>query len=182
MNTLKVVPVCELHLYRGRTADDVLSEDGALLLPKGSSVPTILTAIPGIQDTLLTWNIESLPLLIDYEISEGEFEAIVRTVEPKTALLDPALAGRAIYQVEEVYQRIAENNPSKDGIETLSREAKNLTAEVLRSPQILLCLGKVRDADEYTYVHSLNVALLSGYLANILYPGNRELAEAMTFG
>ncbi len=182
MDTLKVVPVCELHLYRGRTADDVLSEDGALLLPKGSSVPTILTAIPGIQDTLLSWNIESLPLLINHEISEGEFEAIVRAVEPKTALLDPALAGRAIHQVEEVYQRIAENNPSKEGIETLSREAKNLTAEVLRSPQILLCLGKVRDADEYTYVHSLNVALLSGYLANILHPGDRELAEAMTFG
>ena len=182
MNTLKVVPVCELHLYRGRTADDVLSEDGALLLPKGSSVPTILTVIPGIQDTLLTWNIESLPLLIDYQISEGEFEAIVRTVEPKTALLDPALAGRAIHQVEEVYQRIAENNSSREGIETLSREAKKLTAEVLRSPQILLCLGKVRDADEYTYVHSLNVALLSGYLANILHPGDSELVEAMTFG
>ena len=182
MNTLKEVPVCELNLYRGKTADDVLSGDGALLLPKGSSVPTILTAIPGIQDTLLTWKIESLPLLIDYEISEEEFEAVVRTVEPKTALLDPALAGRAIHQVEEVYQRIAENNPSREGIETLSREAKNLTAEVLRTPQILLCLGKVRDADEYTYVHSLNVALLSGYLANILHPGDRELAEAMTFG
>lgn len=182
MNTLKVVPVCELHLYRGRTADDVLSGDGALLLPKGSSVPTILTAIPGIQDILLSWNIESLPLLIDYEVSEREFEAIVRAVEPKTALLDPALAGRAIHQVEEVYQRINENNSSREGIETLSREAKKLTAEVLRSPQILLCLGRVKDADEYTYVHSLNVALLSGYLANILHPGDRDLMEAMTFG
>ena len=182
MNTLKVVPVCELHLYRGRTADDVLSEDGALLLPKGSSVPAILTAIPGIQEVLLSWNIECLPLLIDYQISEGEFEAIVRAVEPKTAPLDRALAGRAIHQVQEVYQRIAENSSSREGIETLSQEAKKLTAEVLRSPQILLCLGKVRDADEYTYIHSLNVALLSGYLANILHPGDRELVEAMTFG
>ena len=151
-------------------------------MPKGSSVPTILTAIPGIQDILLSWNIESLPLLIDYEVSEREFEAIVRAVEPKTALLDPALAGRAIHQVEEVYQRINENNSSREGIETLSREAKKLTAEVLRSPQILLCLGRVKDADEYTYVHSLNVALLSGYLANILHPGDRDLMEAMTFG
>lgn len=53
---------------------------------------------------------------------------------------------------------------------------------MLRSPQILLCLGRVKDADEYTYVHSLNVALLSGYLANILHPGDRDLMEAMTFG
>ena len=182
MYGLRQVPVSDMHLYRGRIADDIVSGDGALLLPKGSSVPSIFTNRPGIQQTLLEWNIERIPLLIDFEISEENFESIVRTVEPKTALLDPALAGGAILQVQEVYRRIAENNPSREGIETLSREAKNLAAEVIRSPQILLCLGKVKDADEYTYIHSLNVALLSGYLANILHPGDRDLVETMTFG
>ncbi len=182
MYRLKQVPVRDIHLYRGRIADDILSGDGVLLLPKGSSFPAILKAMPEIQSILLKWNIDQVPLQIDYEISEGEFEAIVRTVEPKTALLDPTLAGRAISQVQEVYQRIAENNPSREGIDILSRGAKTLAEEVVRSPQILLCLGRVKDADEYTYIHSLNVALLSGYLANILHPGDRELVEIMTFG
>ena len=182
MSGLRHVPVSDMHMYRGRIAHDILSGDGTLLLPKGSSVPAIFTAMPKIQHILLEWEIGTIPLLIDTEITEGEFDAIVRTIEPKTALLDPTLAGRAILQVQEVYQRITENNPSRDGIDTLSREAKNLAAEVLRSPQILLCLGRVRDADEYTYIHSLNVALLSGYLANILHPGDRELVEIMTFG
>jgi HD-GYP domain-containing protein (c-di-GMP phosphodiesterase class II) len=40
----------------------------------------------------------------------------------------------------------------------------------------------VRNWDEYTYVHSLNVALLGGFLASRLFPGQPDIVECMSVG
>ncbi|HRX27014.1 MAG TPA: HD domain-containing protein, partial [Aminivibrio sp.] len=179
---VRYVPLDDLCHYRGRVAEDILSEDGALLLPRGSDIPAILESMPGITKTLRRWNREFIPVQVSSDITEKEFEAVLRAIEPKTRTLDPNLAMRAIHQVEEVYSRISEDGNSREGIETLAREADRLAREVVQTPQILLCLGKVKDSDEYTFIHSLNVALLSGYLASILHPGDEELVKTMTFG
>ncbi len=176
------VPLDDLSHYRGKVAEDIISEDGALLLPRGSDIPLMLRTMPGITKTLRRWNREFIPVQVSSDITEEEFEAVLRAIEPKTRMLDPGLARRAIDQVEEVYSRISENGHSREGMETLEKEADRLARDVMRSPQILLCLGKVKDSDEYTFIHSLNVALLSGYLASILHPGDEELVKTMTFG
>jgi len=163
-------------------AEDIISEDGALLLPRGSDIPAILESMPDITKTLRRWNREFIPVQVSADISEEEYETVLRTVEPKTRMLDPGLAGRAIAQVEYVYGRISEDGNSREGIATLAKEADRLARDVVRSPQILLCLGKVKESDEYTFIHSLNVGLLSGYLASILRPGDEELVKIMTFG
>ncbi len=179
---VRYVPLDELCHYRGRVAEDILSEDGALLLPRGSDIPAILETMPDITKTLRRWNREFIPVQVSTDISEKEFETVLRSVEPKTRMLDAGIARRAIDQVEEVYRRITEDGNSREGMETLAKEADRLVRDVLRSPQILLCLGKVKDSDEYTFVHSLNVALLSGYLAAILQPGDEDLVKVMAFG
>ncbi|MBL3539884.1 HD-GYP domain-containing protein [Aminivibrio sp.] len=176
------VPLDDLARYRGKVAEDIISEEGALLLPRGSDVPVMLKTMPGITKTLRQWNKEFIPVQVSSGITEEEFEATLRAIEPKTRMLDPSLAMRAIDQVEEVYSRISEDGVSREGIETLEKEADRLARDVMLSPQILLCLGKVKDSDEYTFIHSLNVALLSGYLASVIHPGDEELVKTVTFG
>lgn len=179
---VRFVHLDELQYFRGRLAEDVMSDDGAILLPRGSDIAALLKAMPGVIKSLRRWKREYLPIIISPSVSGEEFETILKTIEPKIEMLDPELARRAIDQVDEVYSVISEHGQSKEGIEILSREAGRLAHNVVKSPQILLCLGKVKDSDEYTFVHSLNVALLSGYLASILRPGDEELVRVMTFG
>ncbi len=179
---IKYVHLDELRYFRGRVAEDIMSDEGALLLPRGSDIGAIIKAMPGLTKSLRRWNKEYLPIKISPSVSEEEYENILRTIEPQTRMLDPALARKAIDQVGEVYSVISQHGETREGIEILSREADRLARDIVKSPQILLCLGKVKDSDEYTFTHSLNVALLSGYLASILRPGDNELVEAMTFG
>lgn len=179
---VRYVPLGDLSFYRGKIAEDILSEDGALLLPRGSDIPAILESMPGIIKTLRKWKKEFVPILVSTEISEEEFESVLRAIEPRTQMLDPAIARQTIHQVEDVYRRVTDNRATAEGVEILAKEAEKLAENVGKSPQILLCLGKVKDSDEYTFVHSLNVALLSGYLASLVHPGDGELVRIMAFG
>ena len=182
MRILKDVDVDELHLFRGRVLEDVLSSTGSLLLPKGSEIQVVLESVPGITRTLKRWGIYSVMLDVSFNLSEEDFNKIIENIKPKVRVLEAALAHKTIAQVDEVYRRISENGSLGDGAYLLARQAALLTEEVSRAPQILLCLGRVRDSDEYTFVHSLNVGLLCGYLAGRLKPGDREFAASMTYG
>jgi putative nucleotidyltransferase with HDIG domain len=46
----------------------------------------------------------------------------------------------------------------------------------------MFCLGHVRGSDEYTYVHSLNVALICGFIANKMFPNNEEMVQSLSIG
>ena len=182
MRVLKDIDVDELHLFRGRVVEDVVSSTGSLLLPKGSEIQAVLESVPGITRTLKRWGIYTIMLDVSFNLSEEEFNKIIENIEPKVRVLEAALARKTISQVDEVYRRISENGSLGDGAYILARQAALLTEEVSRAPQILLCLGRVRDSDEYTFVHSLNVGLLCGYLAGRLKPGDREFAASITYG
>ena len=182
MRILKDVDVDELHLFRGRVLEDVVSSTGSLLLPKGSEIQAVLESVPGITRTLKRWGIYSVMLDVSFNLSEEDFNKIIENIKPKVRVLEAALAHKTITQVDEVYRRISENGSLGDGAYILARQAALLTEEVSRAPQILLCLGRVRDSDEYTFVHSLNVGLLCGYLAGRLKPGDREFAASITYG
>lgn len=182
MRVLKDVDVDELHLFRGRVVEDVVSSTGSLLLPKGSEIQAVLESVPGITKTLKRWGVYKVMIDVSFNLSEEDFNKIIENIEPKIRVLEAALAQNTITQVDEVYRRISENGSLGEGAYVLARQAALLTEEVTRAPQILLCLGRVRDSDEYTFVHSLNVGLLCGYLAGRLKPGDREFAASMTYG
>lgn len=182
MRVLKDVDVDELHLFRGRVVEDVVSTTGSLLLPKGSEIQAVLESVPGITKTLKRWGVYKVMIDVSFNLSEEDFNKIIENIEPKIRVLEAALAQNTITQVDEVYRRISENGSLGEGAYVLARQAALLTEEVTRAPQILLCLGRVRDSDEYTFVHSLNVGLLCGYLAGRLKPGDREFAASMTYG
>ncbi len=102
MRVLKEVDVDELHLFRGRVVEDVISSGGSLLLPKGSEIHAVLESVPGITRTLKRWGIYSVVLDVSFNLSEDDFNKIIENIEPKVSVLEAALAHKTITQVEEV--------------------------------------------------------------------------------
>ena len=60
----------------------------------------------------------------------------------------------------------------------LSNMSHTLTDDLLRNPPVTFSLAKVKERDEYTFVHSFNIALLIGHLALRLYPGQKRIPTA----
>ena len=179
---MKNVPVEELYMYRGQVVEDVMSATGTLLLPRGGDLKTLLDSNPSILPSLVQWGIKTVLISIPFDLPEEVFERIVDSIHPRMRALEARIARGAIMQVEKVYRTISDNGSLGDGAYELAKQASLLAEEVAKAPQIVHCLGRVRDIDEYTYVHSLNVGLLSGYLANKLKPGDREFVTTITYG
>jgi HD-GYP domain-containing protein (c-di-GMP phosphodiesterase class II) len=106
----------------------------------------------------------------------------LKVAENNIMTVDPELARQTVAQVENVYDRIADGVCTPEDISNLAQQGRTLAEEVTHAPQVMFCLGKVRSWDEYTYVHSLNVALLGGFLASRLCPDQPELAECLSMG
>jgi putative nucleotidyltransferase with HDIG domain len=81
-----------------------------------------------------------------------------------------------------MFRNIREGDISADITTTASSMSTDLAEDLIRNPQVAFSLGKVQEADEYTFVHSFNVAVLTGYLANRMYPGNREYLQRVILG
>ncbi|MGI6253207.1 MAG: hypothetical protein ACOYJV_07210, partial [Aminivibrio sp.] len=43
--SVKYIRLDELSYFRGRLAEDILSDDGALLLPRGSDIATVMKSM-----------------------------------------------------------------------------------------------------------------------------------------
>ena len=109
-------------------------------------------------------------------------EDMLRAAREKIPSIDTQLAKETVQQVENVYERISEGICGPEDVSNLAKQGRTVAKEIAQAPQLMLCLGKVRNWDEYTYVHSLNVALLSGFLASRLFPDNPKIAEHVTVG
>ncbi|CAM2069475.1 HD-GYP domain-containing protein [Sulfidibacter corallicola] len=55
------------------------------------------------------------------------------------------------------------------------RQVQNLTDQVFRDPHSMLCLSVLRNADTYTYEHSVNVCILALFLGRSLNLSQEEL-------
>ena len=165
-----------------RVSDDVMSAGGVVLLPKGTVLSTLASSLENLDRTLRRWDIFSIPIAIHYHADAQDFEEILRSAQKNLFVVDPELARQTVAQVENVYGRIAEGEVSSGDVAELIGQGAILAQEVSQAPQIMLCLGRVRSWDEYTYTHSLNVALLGGYVASRMFPGKPEIAERLAVG
>ncbi len=172
----------ELPAARGRIAEDVISPEGAVLVPRGSEIVAVLRGAPGLPDQLRRWGIGRINIIRSVDVSFEEFRELLERVEPAIDRLDPDLARHTLCQVQDVYTRIVSGEEQQEAVWGLVREGQTLAREVAKAPQIVLCLGRVRSWDEYTFVHSLNVSLLGAYLASRLAPDRPKLAESMAVG
>ncbi|MDR1048784.1 MAG: HD-GYP domain-containing protein [Synergistaceae bacterium] len=179
------ISLTELRDYTASTAsvgEDVMSENGVILLPRGTELSSLASAVDDLEKTLRRWGIFSIPIVIRNTLDVQELEEILDSAETNISSIDPELAKETITQLSDVYERISEGTSGPEDISNLANQGQKLAEEVVQAPQVMFCLGKVRSWDEYTYTHSLNVALLGGYLANRIFPGKMDLAECLSVG
>ncbi|MDR1977767.1 MAG: HD-GYP domain-containing protein [Synergistaceae bacterium] len=172
----------EYALTPARVAEDVLTASNSVLLPHGTELASLVSSVDDLEKVLRRWGIFSIPIVIHNEVDIRELEAMLKAAETNLAVVDPELARQTVEQVENVYDRIAKGTCGPEDISQLAMQGRNLAKEVAQAPQVMLCLGKVRGWDEYTYVHSLNVALLGGFLASRLFPDQPEIVERLSMG
>jgi putative nucleotidyltransferase with HDIG domain len=187
MEKIRRIPVEHLASSEGLIAEDVMSSDGRVcLLPKGTnlSYDAVRRTLPLVIRQLHRRGIKTLLISQEDEYSLDELQKIVDRLKlPFSKELDRSLARQAASQVGSVYTRIATTGVvEEEDFAALMETGRVLAKEIERVPQVLMSLSDIRSFDEYTYIHSLNVALLAGFMAKKIQPDNSALVETVTVG
>ena len=162
--------------------EDIIAPNGATLIPRGTKLSSLGSSVDALRKNLGRWDIDSIPVAISNTLDATELEGLLSKAREKVQTIDPQLAKETVQQVEDVYGRISDGICGPEDISNLAKQGRTIAKEISQASQVMLCLGHVRNWDEYTYVHSLNVALLGGFLANRLFPDNPEIAENVSVG
>lgn len=179
----KKIPVSELENFKGIVAEDIVSQSRALILPRGSNLSWLSSsAIQSLSTRLTLEGVEYVSVYLDdVDLSVEPLES---ANEPKLPVkqINNTLVHQTIRQIGDLYNRIASGEVAHDMYEPLFTTGRILAQEVISSEVITLSLAKVKEKDEYTFVHSLNVALLSGFLARKLQGNDKSLIEDVVIG
>ena len=186
VDKVRRIPLDKLTLCEGILAEDIMSSDGgACLLPKGAnlSLDAVRRSLPMVVRQLRRQGVETLLVSREEEYSLDELRRVVERLElPFSQELDRSLARHTVSQVGNVYERIAMDATTPEDFVMLVDAGKVLAREIQKVPQILLSLSELHSLDEYTFVHSLNVSLLAGYIAKRMAPEDQELLEVVAIG
>ncbi|MGB4145996.1 MAG: HD-GYP domain-containing protein [Acetomicrobium sp.] len=183
----KKIPVSDLEKFKGIVAEDVVSKAKALILPRGSNLSWLSSvAKKNLIAKLKAEGIEYISVYSsDVDLQNNFFSQgaeYKEKLDVPVKRIDRELANQTMKQIGDLYQRIASGEDARDLYESLIVTGHILTQEILQSDAITLSLIKVREKDEYTYVHSFNVALLAGFLAARLSRRDKKLVEKITIG
>ena len=176
------IPLEDLPFCGGTLAEDVVSFDGkTCLLPRGTDLGArnIVDILPAVMRQLEKRGIKSLAISRDLEsYSLQKLQKIAEKIKvPFAQNLDQEIASHTISQIRGLSKKIAQGEPFGEEFSNLIGTGLLLAKETCRFPQILMSLSGLRSQDEYTFTHSLNVALLSGFLAKKMDPKNIHLIE-----
>lgn len=179
------IPVEDLYSFCSgvaEVADDIIGESGGILIPRGTLLSTLAPTMDRIEARLRRSNVSLVPIVFPGDAGVERLEDFLRVADPAILPLEPELARQTVSQVEDVFGRIKEGECTTEDIHNLAEQGRTLARRISGAPQLMFCLGQVKSWDEYTSVHSLNVALLSSFLAERMFPGRTELAEFMAVG
>ena len=176
-------PTDTLQDSRGIIARDVKTKKGAVLLPAGVDIALFATAMKTIVQRMKQEGIEHVYLRVHHEISDSELNKIIEKVYTEgSGTVGKEKAATVIKGVGNMFRNIREEEISPEMIGAISNMSMDLTEDLLKNPNIAFSLGKVKEADEYTFVHSFNVAVLTGYLVGRLHPGDKEYLHRVVMG
>ena len=177
------VALGQLLNVEGVVAEDILSNSQAVLLPAGVSLPALRQTQPEIVSLLLKHGITHVKVKSVPAITAGEFRTALGSLVPSVAELNPLLTRIAIHQFGVIYQGIEDRAVRERGIGTMMTIASHLPREIRRTPQITLSLVDTDERKkERVHIHSINVALLTGYIAQKAFPVWPAFVEACIIG
>jgi HD-GYP domain-containing protein (c-di-GMP phosphodiesterase class II) len=177
------VTLGELLDVEGVVAEDVLSKSQSVILPAGVSVAALRETSPEIVSQLLKHGVTHVKVKSVPAITAGEFRTALGSLVPSVAELNPLLTRVAIHQFGVIYRNIDDRALRERGARTMMTIASCLPREIRRTPQITLSLVDTEERKrERPHIHSINVALLTGYIAQRLFPLWPAFVEACVVG
>jgi HD-GYP domain-containing protein (c-di-GMP phosphodiesterase class II) len=177
------VPLDALSKSHGVVAHDVRTKRGAVLLPAGIDIALFAASIKTITAQMRREGIDHVYLQVRQQISESAINEIIEKVySDGSELISKEKAATVIKGVGSMFQNIRGDDITAEMTNAISNMSTDLTEDLVKNPQVAFSLGKVQDADEYTFVHSFNVAVLTGYLTNRLHPSDRDFLQRVVMG
>ncbi len=183
-NVMIKVPVDVLADSEGIVAIEVKSQDGEIILPAGADLSRFQASLNEIVRKLKRQGTDSVYLYPPTLLSEEDIEEVIENVYSEDgALIDEVTTQQAVKGVRTLFAQASEESDlTPESITPLIHVGEEITENLLRNPSVAFSLRKVRKADTYTYIHSFNVAIITGYLANRLYPDNRTYVYKAVMG
>jgi HD superfamily phosphohydrolase YqeK len=177
------VAVGELLKVEGIVAEDVVSKSQAVILPAGVALPALRQTQPETVSLLLRHGVTHVKVKSLPGITATEFRTALGSLVPAVAELNPLLEQLAIHQFGVIYRNIGDRSMRERGVQTMAAIAARLPREIRRTPQITLSLVESQERErERMHIHALNVALLTGYLAQKVFPVWPAFVEACIVG
>lgn len=168
------VSIKNLEKWRGIIVEDVMSRDKAILIPQGIDVQSLFAKHSDIIRDLERHHIEWVWIRPQH-LSEGvtfeSFSHIFPELDPPLLVISPRFAEVISYQFEVFCKNIQNKRVRREGIRSFLYAGNLLQDEVCQASSITLSLFQSDDKEEKKYfIHSINVALLSGFIAKQLFP------------
>ena len=176
------VTIEKLSDYDGVVAEDIFGRNGALILPSGMSLPTLCEAHPEMVASLLQHGITHVKIKSQPQITAGEFRVALGEVSPRINQFNPLLAQLTVHQFATIYNNIGDRILRERGVNSLVEFASTIYPELNKTPQITLSIVSENAENDWAHSHSLNVALIAGYIAQRLFPGQTEFTENVIIG
>lgn len=177
------VPVDALIGVDGVVAQDVLTPEGSVILPAGVDIAMFNKAMPAMIRKMKQSGITHVFIQKSTELNEDDIESIISRVYSETdSLIDKEKATFVVQGVNKLFNEFKKEEPTSEIITSLGAISEDLAVDLMNNPSVAFSLGKVKDADEYTFIHSFNVSLLCGYLAARLHPNDKEFIQKMVLG
>lgn len=177
------VPLRMLAECEGIIAKEVTTPEGAVILPSGIEIGLFEASLDLLISKMESVGITHVYLYLPSYIAEQDIDEIIeRVYVDGDSLISREKTKTVIKKVDSLFRNIKEEEITSEVVTSLAGMGEDLTKDLLRNPSVAFSLCKVQDADEYTFVHSFNVAILGGFLANRLYPGRKEFIDKIVIG
>ncbi|WP_024822173.1 HD-GYP domain-containing protein [Aminobacterium mobile] len=171
--TIKV-SIKDLEKWRGIIVEDVMSRDKAILIPQGTDVQSLFVKHSDIIRDLKRHHIEWVWIRPQHLLEGVAFESfshIFPELDPPLLVISPRFAEVISYQFEVFCKNIQNKRVRREGIRSFLYAGNLLQDEVCQASSIPLSLFQSDDKEEKKYfIHSINVALLSGFIVKQLFP------------
>ena len=182
MSRMRRIHVDQIASEQGVIAADVLSRSSVLLVPKGYELSSLRQSQPDIIDFLKRHGIKRLVIKESPLVTIEEFRSLLKTANHPLAQVNTLLSQVILRQIAGVFGNIHDKGKREQGVLSLLSIGSYLQDEIRKTPQITFSITRIQGLEEAISRHSLNVALVAGFIAARMFPLWPKYTAAVTMG